>query len=48
MNTTTEMRLVQSHSGRVLLHIMALVHDHKIVWHLKGIVREIKKSNKSS
>lgn len=30
-----------SHSGRVILHLMCLLRDHKWAWHFAGIRREI-------
>lgn len=32
--------LVQSHAGRIALHIVAAMRDHEWSWHLSGIRRE--------
>jgi hypothetical protein len=32
---------VDSHVGRIILHLACLMHDHKWFWHLAGIRREI-------
>jgi hypothetical protein len=33
-------KLATSHSGRVILHLLCLIRDHKWSWHLAGIKRE--------
>ena len=37
------MRLVETRIGRIKFHAYMITQDHKLAWHLKGIVREITK-----
>ena len=41
MSTVTQIRLAGSHGGRVILHLITLLRDHRLNWHLKGIIREL-------
>jgi hypothetical protein len=41
MSMQTEMRLGGSRWGRMFLHTVCLVQDHRFEWHWKGIVREL-------
>lgn len=38
---TLEMRLAGSRAGRVLLHIVATFGDGELVWHARGVLREL-------
>ena len=31
----------ESHAGRIVLHLLCLMRDHKWTWHFAGIKREI-------
>ena len=44
MSTDDQLRLASSSGGRVLLHLLALAHDHRLRWHLAGVVRELRSS----
>ena len=33
--------LAQYWAGRILLHILCIVLDHHLIWHISGIVREV-------
>jgi hypothetical protein len=33
--------LVQSHAGRIVLHVVAALRDHEWSWHWAGVVREL-------
>jgi len=33
-------RLAETSLGRITLHLLCLMKDHKFLWHYKGIVRE--------
>ena len=34
-------RFASNRAGRVLLHVACVMGDHQVVWHLKGIAREL-------
>jgi hypothetical protein len=38
-------KLANSHSGRVILHLLCLMRDCKWSWHLAGIRRELTRHN---
>ena len=42
MITAAQMKLASSRTGRIKLHLQAMQKDHHLMWHLKGIIREIK------
>jgi hypothetical protein len=39
MNT---LKLSTTRKGRIALHLVCLMRDHKTAWHMAGIIREIK------
>ena len=41
MTTARQLHLAGSRGGRLLLHLVALLHDGRFRWHLKGIAREL-------
>ena len=41
MKTRFFLSLASCRPGRILLHLAALCHDHKLAWHLAGIRREL-------
>jgi len=41
MSAAVQQKLVGSHIGRIILHIICVNKDHKLLWHLRGIMREI-------
>ncbi|HVM61279.1 MAG TPA: hypothetical protein VMV72_10470 [Verrucomicrobiae bacterium] len=41
MSATKQMKLASTARGRVLLHLFALAQDHRVRWHLAGVVREL-------
>ena len=41
MSIQTEMMLVASRKGRIIMHALALAKDHKLCWHALGIWREV-------
>ena len=36
------LKLSQTRKGRIALHVVCLMRDHKTRWHMAGILREIK------
>ncbi len=44
MTATVQMKLASSRTGRIHLHLLALQKDHRLMWHIKGIIRELKKT----
>jgi len=43
MTATKQLELSESKLGKIELHILAAVRDHKFEWHWKGIKRELKR-----
>jgi hypothetical protein len=43
MNITLQLEMAGNPKGRMYLHLLSLLRDHKLVWHIKGIIRELKK-----
>lgn len=43
MTATTQLKLSQTPKGRTLLHLICIKRDHKFIFHVKGIMREIKR-----
>lgn len=41
LNATLEMALAGSRLGRIALHLVALLNDWNLSWHLAGIEREL-------
>lgn len=41
MNLQIELKMAESHMGRIVLHILALRQDHKCRWHFAGVRREL-------
>ena len=41
MKTETKMKLAKSPMGRIILHIVCIKRDRKVLWHIKGVLREI-------
>jgi hypothetical protein len=41
MSTKTQLKLSETHVGRICLHVLTMAQDKKLKWHWKGIVREI-------
>jgi hypothetical protein len=41
MSTATKLSLARYRSGRVYLHLAALIRDGHWQWHLAGIAREL-------
>jgi hypothetical protein len=41
MSAAKQLRLASTSGGRVLLHLLALVQDHRLHWHLAGVMREL-------
>ena len=41
MSTKTKAQLATCRSGRVVLHLATLVRDHRWLWHLAGMLREL-------
>jgi hypothetical protein len=33
---------VETRSGRIWLHLRCVVHNHRIIWHVRGIARELR------
>jgi hypothetical protein len=44
MSATKQLKMAGTSRGRMLLHLLALVHDHHLRWHLAGVVRELRVS----
>jgi hypothetical protein len=44
MTILREIALSESRLGRIKLHSLAMVLDHRIIWHIQGILREIIRS----
>jgi len=42
MSVKTQLVFSGYRSGRIVLHLSALLRDHKLVWHWKGISRELR------
>ena len=42
MTTARQLALASTRPGRILLHLAALALDHRLTWHLAGIVREVR------
>jgi hypothetical protein len=36
-----QIKLAATSRGRIVLHLWAMILDHKVAWHLAGIKREI-------
>jgi hypothetical protein len=43
MSATTQVRLAESSTGRIILHLACYRIDHHFLKHLKGIIREFTK-----
>lgn len=43
MSPAIQLKLAQSHKGRIILHLITLRKDRKFLWHFQGIMREFKK-----
>lgn len=43
MSITLQLEMAGNPKGRIYLHFLSLLRDHKLTWHLKGIIRELKK-----
>lgn len=41
MSKAVQARLVESGAGRVVLHLAAMLRDGRLLWHLKGVAREL-------
>ena len=41
MSNQKQMNLAKSSIGRIKLHLLALIRDHHVKFHYKGIKREI-------
>lgn len=41
MTTQKQNKLAITRIGRTELHFLAMIRDHKVKWHIKGILREI-------
>ena len=41
MSTQQELTLAETPHGRVKLHFLTFLRDHKLKWHLNGIKREL-------
>jgi len=41
MSAVQQLKLSGSNKGRIWLHLLTLIKDHRIVWHWKGIKREL-------
>ena len=41
MSASVQMQFSRNRSGRTMLHLVCLIRDHKVKWHLKGVWREI-------
>jgi len=42
MTTAKQLQLAQTPKGRITLHVITFLKDHKFKWHWAGILREIK------
>jgi len=42
MSIEKQIHYAESRHGRIYLHLRSLVHDHRLLWHWAGIIREIK------
>jgi hypothetical protein len=42
MSKAKQIILAQSRLGRIKLHLLTLLRDHHITFHMSGILREIK------
>ena len=42
MTRARQLALVETRTGRVILHLAALIRDHRFSRHVAGIVREIR------
>jgi hypothetical protein len=40
------LKLARNSAGRVVLHVLCLVRDHKLHWHWAGICRELHHSHR--
>jgi len=43
MTETIQLQLSRTRQGRIELHLLSFLKDHKFKWHWKGILREVKK-----
>jgi hypothetical protein len=41
MTADKQIALSQTRKGRMVIHVLAYKRDRKLVWHLKGIMREV-------
>jgi hypothetical protein len=48
MNILDELREASTSSGRILLHLSAMQRDHRWIWHLAGIKREVRRIRASA
>jgi len=42
MSPENQLRLTKSRTGRIILHLLTVSRDHKMRWHLRGMMHEIK------
>jgi len=44
MTIEIQMKLAETPRGRICLHLVGLSKDHLIKWHIKGIMRELRRN----
>lgn len=42
MTQARKLQLCSTRKGRIIIHLITFNRDHKISWHFKGIIRELK------
>jgi len=42
MTLSAQLKYSKTPKGRTILHLICLSKDHRMSWHIKGIIREIK------
>jgi len=42
MTLQTKLKLAMTRKGRIILHFLCFLRDYKFLWHLKGVLRELR------
>ena len=42
MTHERQLRLAEHKLGRIWLHMMAMARDHNVLWHLRGVLSEVR------
>jgi len=42
MSHKTQLKLAETRQGRIILHLLTIIRDHKVKWHMSRIFKEFK------